>query len=93
MECNVTERVRASCPPGARCKLKCGSDLCPSLSGHETCEFLLECGSELVGRLVVDDPICKPRVETRLVRMPGGQILHLMTVPVGLDCDVPECVR
>jgi hypothetical protein len=93
LECDITERLRARCPSGQSCKLSCSPSLCPGLGGQEFCEFFLNCAVEFVARAVLDDPVCKARSQVRVVAAPGGGHYHLVTVPVGYDCEPPQCVQ
>lgn len=93
MECDITAKLRARCPSGQSCKLSCSPSLCPGFGGQEFCEFFLNCAVEFVARAVLDDPVCKARAQVRVVPAPGGGHYHLVTVPVGYDCEPPQCVQ
>lgn len=92
-ECDITASLQQRCRAGQSCKLSCSPSLCPQLGGQTFCEFFLNCAVEFVARVVMDDPVCKARAQVRLVNAPGGGRYHLITVPVGYDCDPPQCVQ
>ncbi len=91
--CDITSRLQERCRRGQSCKLSCLPGLCPQLGGQQFCEFLLNCAVEFVARVVMNDPVCKARTSVRVVAAPGGRHYHLLTVPIGYDCDPPECAR
>lgn len=91
-ECDITAVLQQRCRAGQSCKLSCSPSHCPQLGGQTFCEFFLNCAVEFVARVVMDDPVCKARTEVRLVNAPGGGRYHLIKVPVGYDCDPPQCV-
>ena len=93
LECDITQRLRARCPSGQTCKLSCQPSLCPGFGGQELCEFFLNCAAELVARVVLDDPVCKARSRVRRVPAPGGGHYYRVTVPIGYDCEPPQCVQ
>jgi hypothetical protein len=92
-ECDITATLQQRCRSGQSCKLSCSPSLCPQLGGQTFCEFFLNCAVEFVARVVMDDPVCKARTEVRLVDAPGGGRYHMIRVPVGYDCDPPQCVQ
>jgi hypothetical protein len=92
-ECDITAVLQQRCRAGQSCKLSCSPSHCPQLGGQTFCEFFVNCAVELVARVVVDDPVCKARTEVRVVRAPGGGRYHMIRVPVGYDCDPPQCVQ
>ena len=91
-ECDITATLQ-HCRAGQSCKLSCSPSHCPQLGGQTFCEFFVNCAVEFVARAVMDDPVCKARTEVRLVNAPGGGRYHLVKVPVGYDCDPPQCVQ
>jgi hypothetical protein len=91
-ECDITATLQQRCRAGQSCKLSCSPSHCPQLGGQTFCEFFVNCAVEFVARAVVDDPVCKARTEVRLVNAPGGGRYHLIKVPVGYDCDPPQCL-
>ena len=92
-ECDITATLQQRCRAGQSCKLSCSPSHCPQLGGQTFCEFFVNCAVEFVARAVMDDPVCKARTEVRLVNAPGGGRYHLIKVPVGYDCDPPQCVQ
>jgi hypothetical protein len=92
-ECDITQTLQQRCRAGQSCKLSCSPSHCPQLGGQTFCEFFANCAVEFVARVVMDDPVCKARTEVRLVNAPGGGRYHLIRVPVGYDCDPPQCVQ
>ena len=92
-ECDITAVLQQRCRAGQSCKLSCSPSHCPQLGGQTFCEFFVNCAVEFVARVVMDDPVCKPRTEVRLMNAPGGGRYHLIRVPVGYDCDPPQCVQ
>ena len=92
-ECDITATLQQRCRAGQSCKLSCSPSHCPQLGGQTFCEFFVNCAVEFVARAVMDDPVCKARTEVRLVNAPGGGRYHLVKVPVGYDCDPPQCVQ
>jgi hypothetical protein len=92
-ECDITATLQQRCSAGQSCKLSCSPSHCPQLGGQTFCEFFVNCAVEFVARVVMDDPVCKARTEVRLVNAPGGGRYHLIRVPVGYDCDPPQCVQ
>jgi hypothetical protein len=92
-ECDITATLQQRCRVGQSCKLSCSPSHCPQLGGQTFCEFFVNCAVEFVARVVMDDPVCKPSTEVRLVDAPGGGRYHLIKVPVGYDCDPPQCVQ
>jgi hypothetical protein len=91
--CDITASLQERCRRGQSCKLSCLPSLCPQLGGQTFCEFALDCAVEFVGRVVMDDPVCKTRTEVKLITAPGGGRSYLVTVPVGYECEPPECAR
>jgi hypothetical protein len=92
-ECDITATLQQRCRVGQSCKLSCSPSHCPQLGGQTFCEFFVNCAVEFVARVVMDDPVCKPRTEVHLVDGPGGGRYHLIKVPVGYDCDPPQCMQ
>jgi hypothetical protein len=92
-ECDITAVLQQRCRAGQSCKLSCSPAHCPQLGGQTFCEFFVNCAVELAARVVMDDPVCKARTEVRLVTAPGGGRYHMIRVPVGYDCDPPQCVQ
>jgi hypothetical protein len=91
-ECDITAVLQQRCRPGQSCKLSCSPSHCPQLGGQTFCEFFVNCAVEFAARVVMDDPVCKAKTEVRIVDAPGGGRYHLIRVPVGYDCDPPQCM-
>ena len=92
-QCEMTDAERTPCS-GPDCLLSCAAGGCGEQEST-SCEFVLDCATELTAELASGDHQCEDSsIKIGMFDTQGGEVkVEIVRLPTGTSCKPPPCVR